>query len=209
MRITRQSVCLLALLGAACGGRARAACVGTADSGDQDAAEAVASRCPAEPSPGACCSVGKVVCSYGTDPDPTRRDFYACDGGLWTRESSGLPADDGGACPSLMPLASDAGAAPCPGLGTVCAYDGALCKCLFDDLQESGVPATPDWVCDTSSTRDPQCPVTIPNSGVPCATPLLDCEYLPGGDASSDAGLNPAISATCDESGYWSWASTY
>lgn len=210
MRPTRIGACLLAFLATACGGRARTACTGAAVSADTDAGDGQAaySGCPASPSPGACCSGDKVPCSYGSDPDPTRRDFYLCKDGQWT-EQAATSADDGGMCPSSIPTVADGSAFPCEDLGVVCAYEGALCNCLSANPPDSGVAAVDGWQCDTPSTRDPRCPLTIPNSGTPCTTPLLDCEYLPGGEVSSDGGIAPTVSAECDPRGYWTWASTY
>jgi hypothetical protein len=200
-RIAQWGRASLVLLASGCG-HPSTACTEALDAGIGQAVDAEPlSGCPASPTPGACCST-KVVCTYGTDPAPARRQFYVCKDGQWAAEPNPVPVSTNSpSCPGAAPFPSEAGAVPCLDRGAWCSFDaGASCACALIDTQD---PATTGWLCDGPSTRDPRCPLIAPNSGASCAEigAVVSCPYEPF--FVSDSGLINTLDIVCND--YWDW----
>jgi hypothetical protein len=126
-----------------------------------------------------CDPVG-LDCEYGSDPRPGCRPHYHCmtvDGpGTWVPSQPKCPEIPPGMCPPV-PMATGT----CDPAGLLCAYpSGAACDC-------SNCPGpcgpTASWVCVPPPAAG--CPTSAPNSGQPCGTADLSCQYGTCGGATA------------------------
>ncbi len=130
------------------------------------------SVCPASPpTAGTSCTAFKGMdkCEYGTNPDPSCNQIFACPSGTWMDQSTGTICPSQQNCPgqySDVQVGQD-----CSNNTLSCAYPQGECICT----QSPGglVSQTPVWACFTPSG----CPEPRPDIGTACTTQGTTCNY--------------------------------
>jgi len=130
------------------------------------------SVCPTSPpAPSSACSTtGPATCEYGTNPDPSCNQLFACTNGSWVDETNGglcAPQSD---CPTSyasVPVNQD-----CAPNQLSCAYPQGECICTtsMGGLQKM----TPSWECFPAQSG---CPSPRPDIGSPCSGTQQLCDY--------------------------------
>jgi len=149
--------------------------------------------CPeVEPKDGDACvapKTGTFSCTYGQDPRPCSRRYWACDGSFHP-QGGGTCTEPQGGCPANL-MAGDA----CSTQGASCAAGDTICDCAGCMNCADAGPLT--WKCQPPPTK-PGCPPSLGNQGAACDGMILGCSY--GITCIDD------VTATCDN-GVWSWNS--
>lgn len=128
-------------------------------------------NCPAMPNPGGTCMGGQTACSYGTDGTCVciQGDF-TCDDGVVSCPTT--RPNDGASC-TMFPAGFD------------CPYPAGDCSC------GTGMGRT--WNCEGGGGT---CPAMAPDSGDPCMTPGLICEFMTPGPGADET-------CVCDQNNDW------
>jgi hypothetical protein len=125
-----------------------------------------------------------LSCSYGTDPRPSCRARYACNG-TWqlVQAVESAKCNAFGSCPPSI------ASGDCTTLNSVCKYEpeGVFCRC-------TSVGTLTQWRC--SDPPAPPCPQLLPNEGQQCSQ-TMSCNY-------GSCLLDDAVTADCDGKG-WVW----
>jgi len=160
---------LIFLVLAACGGT-----VATTDDGGTNNDAAASKACPGTPpTAGGTCSASKGMekCEYGTNPDPSCNQVFACPAGTWVDQTTGTLCPSQQSCPSSfasVPVSQD-----CSNFNTLsCAYPEGECICT--QSPNGLISQTPVWACFAAQSG---CPQPRPDIGTACTTQGASCNY--------------------------------
>ena len=138
--------------------------------------------CPLVPPTGGACGLPNgSVCEYGSDELVSCREHVICSNGQWS-----FPP---GACPVLDKAGQNGCLADATGAGSDCATNGQICDMGGGQLCECGAcfggpcMTKTTWAC--SGPPGQGCPALAPDTGQPCATDGLTCNYGVGCSFSS------------------------
>lgn len=143
---------------------------GTGNDGSPGSDGGGGSACPkSPPTAGAACTPVDLRCEYGTNPNPSCNQIFACTPSGWVDQTSGS-ACPAGQCPATY--ASVPSGQDCSPESLTCAYPEGECICT----RSFGGPQmlTPKWDCIPATDG---CPSPRPDIGTSCSQAGLDCNY--------------------------------
>lgn len=113
-----------------------------------------------------------LSCEYGSNPDPSCNQSFACMGGVWVDQTSGVACPPQSDCPSSF--ASVPANQACTPESLTCAYPEGECICT---QSLGGVEKqTPSWSCIPVVSG---CPSPRPDVGTSCVADPSNqqCDY--------------------------------